>query len=95
MRIAVYGNRLVRTAPPALAPFLDHGGGKAALFMSARAVEAFAELTEGRSLHDVAAVCLSPRIAEEAAALSRFAGVLVSPEPTAQGFVDFVSGRCT
>ncbi|NNU16100.1 uroporphyrinogen-III synthase [Parvularcula sp. ZS-1/3] len=91
----VYAARAPQEAPAALADFLASNSPHFVTFLSALAAENFARLVRNRNLPPLAALCLSPRIAQTAEASGTFENVFTATDPDPALFVDFVSSRCT
>ena len=98
-RTVVYEAQAASEAPADLSRFLAFSGDRFVTFLSARAAEIFgqlaAPLAPSAGKPSLAALCLSPRIAEAAAATELFENVQSSPTSEPAQFVDFIKSHCT
>ena len=98
-RTVVYEAQAASEAPADLGHFLAFSGERFVTFLSARAAEIFghlaAPLISSAEKPSLTALCLSPRIAEAAAATELFENVQSSPTSEPAQFVDFIKSHCT
>jgi uroporphyrinogen-III synthase len=93
--LVVYEAEELPRLPVEAAQTLDEGRAAGAVFLSARNLEIFAEHVRPLRTRLGTAFCFSARIADEARRQRLFDNVLQSDSHDRQGFVDFISARCT